>query len=182
REKGYYPRDLQNLPTTHIPSKLEGDTALHVAARAGLSKIVKLLIFYILETYSSSAHGGPYGRTALHTAAIHNRLGIAKMLVDKKPCLIKEVDENGWSPLHCAAYYNFPKMSFCSDSWELLDNEGQNFLHDTMETHNMVDGDLFNEFDNDGNTFLHLVVITYKFECFFKLINNESMIDLTKML
>ncbi|WJZ87982.1 hypothetical protein VitviT2T_007323 [Vitis vinifera] len=50
------------------------------------------------------------GRTALHAAVIGNHLDITIKLLKWKPSLTKEVDEHGWSPLHCAAHFGYVKI------------------------------------------------------------------------
>ncbi|CBI17211.3 unnamed protein product, partial [Vitis vinifera] len=109
------------------------DTALHEAVRYGHSDVVKLLIekdpeftygpnssgrtpLYIaaerrfvdmvgmiISTCHSPAYGGFNGRTALHAAVICNDKEITEKILEWKPALTKEVDDNGWSPLHFAA-------------------------------------------------------------------------------
>ncbi|KAL5781884.1 hypothetical protein ACOSP7_006913 [Xanthoceras sorbifolium] len=78
-----------------------GETPLYIAAEIGFSSAV----FELLETCSSATHEGPNGKTALHAAARRNYRGLTKDILEKKKSLTKEIDDNGWTPLHCAAYY-----------------------------------------------------------------------------
>eukprot|EP00261_Vitis_vinifera_P034100 XP_019075343.1 PREDICTED: ankyrin repeat-containing protein ITN1-like isoform X3 [Vitis vinifera] len=128
----------------------EKDTALHEAVRYHHSKVVKLLIeadphfiyganstgytpLYmaaereyedlveiIIDTSPSSDHKGIEGRTALHAAVLCRHQAMTKKILGWKPMLIKEVDENGWSPLHCAAY-----MRDAAITKQLLDGSSQ---------------------------------------------------------
>ncbi|KAJ4953702.1 hypothetical protein NE237_030534 [Protea cynaroides] len=76
-----------------------GETPLYIAAEEGLHEFV----FQLLEACSSSSHyRGPFGRTPLHAAVYGLHLGMTKTLLEKKPKLIREVDDDGWSPLHFA--------------------------------------------------------------------------------
>ncbi|XP_060184979.1 ankyrin repeat-containing protein At5g02620-like [Lycium barbarum] len=78
----------------------------------------------ILRDSRSPSYAGPYGTTALHAAALirYRRYdclerilpagclerilpaGCSKMILTKNPSLIKQVDHEGWSPLHFAAF------------------------------------------------------------------------------
>ncbi|KAJ0080733.1 hypothetical protein Patl1_10448 [Pistacia atlantica] len=77
----------------------EGDTALHEAVRSNY------IATKILETCKSASHEGTNGKTALHAAVLSEDLDIVKEILEKKRSLTKETDQNGWIPLHYAAYY-----------------------------------------------------------------------------
>ncbi|KAL6344428.1 hypothetical protein AAG906_039684 [Vitis piasezkii] len=81
-------------------ANIAGYTLLYMAAERGFEDLVNLII----GTCTSPAHSGMMGRTALHAAVIRNDQEMTARLLEWKPDLTKEVDENGWSPLHCAAY------------------------------------------------------------------------------
>ncbi|KAL6312994.1 hypothetical protein AAG906_012489 [Vitis piasezkii] len=106
----------------------EHDTALHEAVRYHHPEVVKWLIEEDPEfTYGANfsgftdlvkviientnrdrlAHTGPMGRTALHAAVICRDPIMVKEILKWKSDLTEEVDENGWSPLHCAAYLGY---------------------------------------------------------------------------
>ncbi|KAJ9701414.1 hypothetical protein PVL29_006668 [Vitis rotundifolia] len=74
-----------------------------MAAERGFEDLVNLII----GTCTSPSHSGMMGRTALHAAVIRNDQEMTARLLEWKPDLTKEVDENGWSPLHCAAYLGY---------------------------------------------------------------------------
>ncbi|KAJ4956969.1 hypothetical protein NE237_013752 [Protea cynaroides] len=93
-----------------------GETPLYIAAEEGLLDFVKQLL---KDCSSSSHYRGPFGRTPLHAAAYGGRYvlvdegtdsreigctDITTALLTKKADLIREVDEDGWSPLHFAAF------------------------------------------------------------------------------
>ncbi|XP_031275935.1 ankyrin repeat-containing protein At2g01680-like [Pistacia vera] len=78
-----------------------GETPLFIAAERGCL----LSLTKILKRCKSAAPEGPYGRTALHVAAMKYHLGITKELLMKRKSLATEIDQYGWTPLHYAAYY-----------------------------------------------------------------------------
>ncbi|KAL6342646.1 hypothetical protein AAG906_012512 [Vitis piasezkii] len=84
-------------------ANIAGYTLLYMAAERGFEDLVNLII----GTCTSPAHSGMMGRTALHAAVIRNDQEMTARLLKWKPDLTKEVDENGWSPLHCAAYLGY---------------------------------------------------------------------------
>ncbi|RVW64534.1 Protein accelerated cell death 6 [Vitis vinifera] len=77
-----------------------GTTPLYMAAERGFTDLVELII----DTSSTSpSYQGLMGRTALHAAVICNDEAMTNKILEWKPDLTKEVDKNGWSPLHYAA-------------------------------------------------------------------------------
>ncbi|KAL6342299.1 hypothetical protein AAG906_007513 [Vitis piasezkii] len=76
-----------------------GITPLYMAVEGGFTGAVKLII----ENSSTPSYNGLMGRNALHAAVICNDKENIKTLLEWKPDLTKEVDKNGWSPLHYAA-------------------------------------------------------------------------------
>ncbi|KAK4855778.1 hypothetical protein QYF36_010801 [Acer negundo] len=84
-----------------------GETPLYIAAENAFFKgVVKML-----ETKKSVDHEGPNGKTVLHAAVMMNFPDLTREILEKKENLTKEVDDNGWTPLHCAAYYGFRLVS-----------------------------------------------------------------------
>ncbi|KAF8391777.1 hypothetical protein HHK36_022011 [Tetracentron sinense] len=79
-----------------------GESPLYLAAKGGLTEIVGK----VLQSSYPLAYGGPEDSTALHAAAIWNNQGIVKLLVAKKPGLIKEQDLYWRTPLHYAVSYH----------------------------------------------------------------------------
>ncbi|XP_034685117.1 ankyrin repeat-containing protein At5g02620-like [Vitis riparia] len=87
-------------------ANIAGYTLLYMAAERGFEDLVNL----ILGTCTSPSYSGMMGRTALHAAVIRNNQEITARLLEWKPDLTKEVDEKGWSPLHCAAYFGHTEI------------------------------------------------------------------------
>ncbi|KAL6343139.1 hypothetical protein AAG906_020928 [Vitis piasezkii] len=80
-----------------------GTTPLYMAAEGRFRAIVEIIIDESKETGTSPPYIGFMGRTALHAAVICNDKEMTKTILEWKPDLTKEVDKNGWSPLHYAA-------------------------------------------------------------------------------
>ncbi|RVW12468.1 Protein accellerated cell death 6 [Vitis vinifera] len=83
---------------------ISGGTPIHMAVERGHVDLVQIIIE---NTRTSPAYSGILGRTALHAAVIRNDQEITTKLLEWKPSLTEEVDQNGWSPLHCAAYFGY---------------------------------------------------------------------------
>ncbi|KAF5460185.1 hypothetical protein F2P56_020071 [Juglans regia] len=88
-----------------------GETPLYIAVERNYEKLAK----EILLNCKSPAYDGPLGRTALHAAIIwDNRETTEKILKIIEGAITKKVDQEGWTPLHLAAYLDQ------SNSTELL--------------------------------------------------------------
>ncbi|KAK3433978.1 hypothetical protein EUGRSUZ_D01252 [Eucalyptus grandis] len=164
------------------------DTSLHYALRGGHESVVKLLIeedpqlcdignavgehpLYfvahrrlsdiiepILHASSSPCfHRGPKGLTALH-AAVHYSLPSWEKILEKRPEVIREVDDIGWTPLHYAACFGNVKatkggggnpalhiaacrghvniieklVTSCPDAYDMINNKEQTALHSAV--------------------------------------------------
>ncbi|KAF8032329.1 hypothetical protein BT93_D1292 [Corymbia citriodora subsp. variegata] len=119
---------------------LHKDTALHYAVRGGHESVVKLLIeedpqlcditnataesllylatdrehlnvmeLILCASSLPSSHKGPKGLTALH-AAINRPLIVWGKILEKRPEMIREGDDLGWTPLHYVAYMGNVKV------------------------------------------------------------------------
>ncbi|KAJ9701393.1 hypothetical protein PVL29_006650 [Vitis rotundifolia] len=86
---------------------ISGGTPLYMAVERGHGDLVQIIIDH---TSTSPAYSGILGRTALHSAVIRNDKEITAKLLEWKRDLTKEVDNNGWSPLHCAAYFGYTRI------------------------------------------------------------------------
>ncbi|XP_018825084.1 ankyrin repeat-containing protein At5g02620-like [Juglans regia] len=88
-----------------------GETPLYIATERNYEELVK----EILHNCKSPAYDGPLGRTALHAAIIwDNREATDKILKKIGGAITKKADQEGWTPLHLAAYLDQ------SNSTELL--------------------------------------------------------------
>ncbi|XP_010650526.1 uncharacterized protein LOC104879447 [Vitis vinifera] len=147
-----------------------GYTPLYMAAEKGYGDLVKIII----NTSPSSDHKGIEGRTVLHAAVLCRHQAMTKKILEWKPMLIKEVDENGWSPLHCAAYIRdaaiTKQLLDGSSQDKSVDENGNNVFHFAMMKKHasrfgsellIKDGlrvrGLVNEKDAQGDTPLHLL-------------------------
>ncbi|PIA38068.1 hypothetical protein AQUCO_02800006v1 [Aquilegia coerulea] len=106
-----------------------GESPLHMAVGKGDFNIV----VQIIESNHFSCKG-LNGRTALHAAIIHEHTEITRLLLDKKPELVRETDDNGRTPLHFASglgYLNFVQMLLIHDTSTtcLLDKTGSAPIH-----------------------------------------------------
>ncbi|KAG5224865.1 ankyrin repeat-containing protein [Salix suchowensis] len=82
------------------------ETPLYIAASVGRRPEQDKVIDSILRNCISVDYGGPNGRTALHAAITARDHVIAKKILDKEKRLATKTDENGWTPLHYAAYFS----------------------------------------------------------------------------
>ncbi|KAK8304416.1 hypothetical protein V6Z11_D04G220400 [Gossypium hirsutum] len=83
------------------------ETPLYIAARRrGSGRLLTLL----LDKFTSTAHGGPHGRTALHAAVMAGDAEAIRVISKKKGNLTKERDEDGHTPLHYAAHLGFKSV------------------------------------------------------------------------
>ncbi|XP_034932414.1 uncharacterized protein [Populus alba] len=90
----------------HAASRVgDYETPLYIAAASGWGQEREKVIDEILTNCMSVDYGGPNGRTALHEAIRRGETVTARKLLEKEKTLTKTTDENGWSPLHCAAFY-----------------------------------------------------------------------------
>ncbi|RVW92295.1 Ankyrin repeat-containing protein ITN1 [Vitis vinifera] len=86
----------------------KGNTPLYMAAERGFDDLVDIILE---NSVTSSDHRGLKGRTALHAAVISKHPEMVYKILEWKKELIKEVDDNGWSPLHCAAYLGYTSIA-----------------------------------------------------------------------
>ncbi|RVW26960.1 uncharacterized protein LOC104879441 [Vitis vinifera] len=99
---------IEEDPEFIYGANITGYTPLYMAAERGYGDLVCIIID---KTRASPSHSGIMGRTALHAAVIREDQDMIAKLLEWKPDLTKEVDENGWSPLHCAAYLGYTKIA-----------------------------------------------------------------------
>ncbi|XP_034685259.1 ankyrin repeat-containing protein At5g02620-like [Vitis riparia] len=94
---------IEKDPEYTYRANVSGGTPLYMAAERGFTGIVRIILD---KTRTSPAYSGFMGRTALHAAVLCNDEEMTKAILEWNPALTKEVDEKGWSPLHCAAERN----------------------------------------------------------------------------
>lgn len=110
-----------------------GETPLYMAVKRGFDEFVD----EILKTCRSPAHyQGPNGLTALHQAIICSDAEgeVGRNILEQMPQLATKTDDNGWTPLHYAAY--FGKVSQAEallkkdeSAAYIADNDGKTPLH-----------------------------------------------------
>ncbi|KAF2320696.1 hypothetical protein GH714_030132 [Hevea brasiliensis] len=115
-----------------------GESPLYLAA----VRENNIIASEILTIGPSPAFTGPDGRTALHEAVISGDIDLTRKMLDKNKSLNKEQDEEGWTPLHYASYFNLPQIV------EML-------LEDNNKSAAYIG-------DNDGKTPLHIAIICGK--------------------
>uniref|UniRef100_A0A6N2L0R3 Uncharacterized protein n=1 Tax=Salix viminalis TaxID=40686 RepID=A0A6N2L0R3_SALVM len=105
-------------PDFSYSANLHGETPLYIAAsfgwRRGHGKVIDehgKVIDEILRNCISVDYGGPNGRTALHAAITAGDNGTMTKILKKEKKLTKTTDENGWTPLHYAAYFYWGGIS-----------------------------------------------------------------------
>ncbi|TYJ40967.1 hypothetical protein E1A91_A04G178700v1 [Gossypium mustelinum] len=76
------------------------ETPLYIAAKRGDGGVLSGL----LDKSTSTAHGGPHGRTVLHAAAMAKDAEATRVILEKKGNLTRERDEDGHTPLHYAVH------------------------------------------------------------------------------
>ncbi|KAK5837498.1 ankyrin repeat-containing protein ITN1-like [Gossypium arboreum] len=83
------------------------ETPLYIAAKRGDGGVLRVL----LDKSTSTAHGGPHGRTVLHAAAmVKNAEEAIRVILEKKRNLTSAKDEDGHTPLHYAAHLGFKSV------------------------------------------------------------------------
>ncbi|ONI12114.1 hypothetical protein PRUPE_4G145300 [Prunus persica] len=110
------------------------ESPLFLAVRNGYANIV---LYILNESPIFPSFHGTNGVTALHMAVTRKHLtgrGIVETMVSKKPGIIREVDELGWTPLHYAALGGNLEaarvlLQLDSDASYILDKSGISALH-----------------------------------------------------
>lgn len=82
-----------------MPSLVQGASALHIAAIAGHSRVVRTL----LAAGASPWLPGVAGMLPLHMAAAKSHLAAVRLLLQAAPTAAAALDEHGRCPLHFAA-------------------------------------------------------------------------------
>ncbi|KAK3434003.1 hypothetical protein EUGRSUZ_D01532 [Eucalyptus grandis] len=170
---------IEEVPQLCNITNSSDESPLYLAAHRRLSNTIKLILDACPLSSSHKGHKGPKGLTALH-AAVHYSLPDWWEILEKRPQVIREADDMGWTPLHYAACFDNVKAirlllrSDPSRAYELdpsvayhLDNEGQSALHiAAFRGHINVINELVRScpnacdiINNKGQTALHAAVI-----------------------
>ncbi|GMY20684.1 ankyrin repeat-containing protein At5g02620 [Fagus crenata] len=150
------------------------ESPLYLATSKGLTSIAKLILN---ASPSSSSHVGPNGITALHAAVYYSKSyyqiqKLMEILLEKKPNIIRERDNLGWTPLHYAAYFRsaeLVRLFLKHDSFVayVLDNDGESALHiaayygeiNSIEEMRQSCPDICDLTNHKGQTALHLAIL-----------------------
>ncbi|KAI3899837.1 hypothetical protein MKW92_029330 [Papaver armeniacum] len=123
-----------------------GRTALHALAlrryfpsQGEISKVVHQLSHIVKEVDKN-------GRTALHYAVHSNNIKFIHAIMEVDPSVCYMRDKDGMTALHLVAVDDVPwiketmeiMLRHCPDCWEVLDNEGRNFLHVAAQNRNFA--------------------------------------------
>lgn len=102
-------------PEFSYSANVHGETPLYIAANMRFTnwrftrheENRKKVIDEILSNCESVEYCGSHGRTALHAAAMHDDHETARKILKRDPSLTRRTDDDGWSPLHYAAFFPF---------------------------------------------------------------------------
>ncbi|KAJ9701421.1 hypothetical protein PVL29_006672 [Vitis rotundifolia] len=171
---------IEEDPEFTYGANLSGGTPLYMAAERGFRDLVKMIIEN--TTLIPPAHTGPMRRTALHAAVVCHDPITHILFINLRysyPDLTKEVDENGWSPLHCAAY-----LGYVSIVAKLLDNSDKSVVYLRVKNYDNKTAlhiaatrgrkrtakllvshypDCCEQVDINGNNVLHLIMMQRRF-------------------
>ncbi|XP_042498538.1 ankyrin repeat-containing protein At5g02620-like [Macadamia integrifolia] len=137
-----------------------GESPLYLAAKDGHLDILN----HIFLICPSPAHGGPYGRTALHVAVIEGRLDVVKILLEKKgEVLVNKADKDGRTALHYAVSNRYKNVleQLLSNRYNALEIVQQLLRHDTSSAYKL---------DKDGLSPLHIAALESSIKVFRELI------------
>ncbi|XP_070030437.1 protein ACCELERATED CELL DEATH 6-like isoform X1 [Nicotiana sylvestris] len=94
-------------PEFEYPSNKARETPLYLAAESGLrDALVEILVTCNKPTFAA----GPFNRTPLHAAVIHQHTDCARLLWQWNKSLCEEADVSGWNSLHYAVYLGLKEV------------------------------------------------------------------------
>lgn len=96
----------KDLPDLVAEKNAKGDTALHIASRAGNSRLVTLLVNSDFEE-GGLREKNEEGNTPLHEAIKHGHEEVARILINKNPAMCYSLNKEGKSLLYLAAGAGF---------------------------------------------------------------------------
>ncbi|KAJ9159269.1 hypothetical protein P3X46_024785 [Hevea brasiliensis] len=153
-----------------------GESPLHLAA----VRENNIIASKILEICPSPAYSGPNGKTALHEAVISKDEDLIGKILEKNSSLTKEQDEEGWTPLHYASYFNLLQivevllLKDGKSAAYIGDKSGKTPLHVAIfhgKSHLKVVEKIMSDcpdccdlVDNSGRNVLHFAVESKSFE------------------
>ncbi|XP_034898415.1 uncharacterized protein [Populus alba] len=136
-------------PEFSYSANVHGETPLYIAANMRFNwrfkrheENRKKVIDEILSNCKSVEYCGSHGRTALHAAAMHGDHETARKILKSDASLTRRTDDDGWSPLHYAAF--FPNLLSGSLTVKVL------LEHDVSAAYIV---------DSEKRTALHLAVV-----------------------
>ncbi|KAL9345406.1 hypothetical protein Peur_063081 [Populus x canadensis] len=98
-------------PEFSYSANVHGETPLYIAANMRFNRKFKRheenrkkVIDEILSNCKSVEYSGSHGRTALHAAAMHGDHETTRKILKREKSLTRRTDDDGWSPLHYAAF------------------------------------------------------------------------------
>ncbi|CAL9777854.1 unnamed protein product, partial [Musa acuminata subsp. burmannicoides] len=156
---------LKSPGVSAMTNNINGVSPLFMAVECESVTIVRLLL-----AAADASCDGPNGQTALHSAVLRS-YKITKMLLEKRPGLMKEADNNGSTPLHFAASTSdiaMVKLLLEKDASiaRLQDNDGASAIHvaascghvTTIKHLHEVCPDCVELMDNQGRSFLRVAI------------------------
>ncbi len=96
----FYMKSLINRTDKINEANDRGQTALHIAAKAGKTAVIKALLDAGIDVNIADSDGD----TALHIAAKIGNTKVIKTLLEKEGINVNEADNQGWTPLHLTAF------------------------------------------------------------------------------
>ncbi|KAK6915390.1 PGG domain, partial [Dillenia turbinata] len=167
----------------------ETESALFLAVQGHLGDVV----LRILETSPMCAFRGVSGMTALHAAVLKptRRRGIVKILLERRPDMVKEVDSLGRTPLHYAAlkgHHDIVRLILRTDASVayILDKDGLSALHiaalsgyvDIMEILVQSCEYIWELRDENGRNVLHIAVIAERADMVKSILQMPKLVGL----
>ncbi|KAJ9546589.1 hypothetical protein OSB04_019132 [Centaurea solstitialis] len=147
---------LSKKPSLAVLLDSQRRTPLHLASAEGYVEIVRELLHVMGP--EGCGFRDQDGRTPLHLAAMNERLEVIEVLIEKRPDLGREMEENGESILHvCISYNRFEALKLLSKLWN--------------------EEDLAKLIDGNGNTLLHVAVIHKQIQTVKYLLQKSSIIE-----
>ncbi|WCJ17816.1 Nuclear factor NF-kappa-B p105 subunit [Euphorbia peplus] len=166
------------------------ESALYLAVSNSYMDIASLIIRLSSPAFS---HKGPNGLTALHEAVTNeSALKMMEELVERRPEIIKEADDIGWTPFHYTAACDVVdavkillKYDISSAAY-LLDHDGNSVLHvaayqghiSVMKELIQSCPDIFELSNKKAQTALHIAVLSNEVRVIKYVLGNSQLAGL----